>query len=97
MTFPQLARFTDVALLLLRLMVAIVFLTSGWEHLRDPVGRSKDIGMSKGFPIFFGCCRMRRGVGLDIRNLDGIGCYRFDSCNAWRPQKDFRLAYRVLG
>jgi hypothetical protein len=25
MTFPQLARFTDVALLLLRLMVAIVF------------------------------------------------------------------------
>ncbi|MGB9067626.1 MAG: hypothetical protein WCC21_03565 [Candidatus Acidiferrales bacterium] len=40
--FPQLARFTDVALLLLRLMVGIVFLTSGYKHLNDPKTRSKD-------------------------------------------------------
>jgi putative oxidoreductase len=54
MNFPQLARFTDVALLLLRLMVGIVFFTSGWKHLKDPEGRSKDIEMSKGFTIFLG-------------------------------------------
>jgi hypothetical protein len=30
--FPQLARFTDVALPLLRVMVGIVFITSGWSY-----------------------------------------------------------------
>ena len=45
-------------------MVAIVFLTSGWEHLRDPVGRSKDIVMSKGFPIFLGAAECAGALGL---------------------------------
>jgi hypothetical protein len=39
MIFPQLARFNDVALLVLRLMVAIVFLTSDYKHLNDPETR----------------------------------------------------------
>lgn len=54
MILPPLDRFTDVALLLLRLMVGIVFVTSGWKHLTDPEERSKDIGMSKGFTILLG-------------------------------------------
>lgn len=41
MIFPQFARLTDVALLLLRIIVGIVFMTSGWKHLKDPEGRSK--------------------------------------------------------
>ena len=41
MMFPQLARFTDLGLLLLRLMVGLVFVTSGYSHLKDPEGRSK--------------------------------------------------------
>ena len=45
MMFPQLAHFADVALLLLRVMVGIVFITSGWNHLKDPEARSKNIGM----------------------------------------------------
>ena len=36
MIFPQFARLTDVALLLLRIMVGIVFMSSGWKHLKDP-------------------------------------------------------------
>src|SRR5438034_1231017 len=44
MLFPALLRFTDVGLLLLRLMVAVVFLDSGWNHLKNPVERSKSIG-----------------------------------------------------
>jgi putative oxidoreductase len=54
MTFPQLAQFSDLALLFLRLMVGAVFITSGYKHLKDPAARSKSIGMSKSFTIFLG-------------------------------------------
>jgi putative oxidoreductase len=64
MTFPQLARFTDVALLLLRLMVGLVFVSSGWKDLKHPAGRSKDIGMSKGFTIFLGVAEFAGSLGL---------------------------------
>ena len=64
MIFPQLARFTDVALLLLRLMVGIVFVTSGYKHLKDPEARSKDIGMSKSFTIFLGTAELAGGLGV---------------------------------
>jgi putative oxidoreductase len=64
MMFPQLARFTDGALLLLRIMVGIVFITSGWKHLRDPEARSKAIGMSKGFTIFLGVAEFPGSLGV---------------------------------
>jgi putative oxidoreductase len=64
MIFPQLAQFTDVALLLLRVMVGIVFITSGWSHLKNPEARSKDIGMSKGFTIFLGAAEVAGGLGV---------------------------------
>src|SRR5207247_11023807 len=64
MTFPQFAHFTDVALLLLRVMVGIVFITSGWNHLKDPEARSKDIGMSKGFTIFLGAAEVAGSLGV---------------------------------
>ena len=64
MTFPQLARFADVALLLLRLMVGIVFFTSGYSDLKNPAARSKDIGMSKGFTIFLGAAEVAGALGL---------------------------------
>ena len=54
MNFPQLARFTDVPLLLLRLMVGIVFATGGYKHLKDPETRSNDIEMSKSLTIVLG-------------------------------------------
>jgi uncharacterized membrane protein YphA (DoxX/SURF4 family) len=34
--FRQLAHFTDLSLLLLRLMVAVVFVSSGWSHVSGP-------------------------------------------------------------
>jgi putative oxidoreductase len=64
MIFPQLAQFTDFALFLLRLMVGLNFLTSGWKHARDPEARSKDIGMSKGFTIFLGLAELAGGLGV---------------------------------
>jgi putative oxidoreductase len=63
-TFPELTRFTDVALLLLRIMVGIVFLTSGWKHFQDPEGRSKAIGMSKGFTILLGAAELAGSLGV---------------------------------
>src|SRR3954469_21326033 len=62
--FPQLARFEDIAILLLRLMVGIVFASSGWSHLKDPEGRSKSIGMSKGFTFFLGAAELAGALGV---------------------------------
>src|SRR5271170_6762784 len=76
MIFPQLAPFTDIALLLLRLMVGIVFLTSGYNHLKDPATRSKDIGMNKGFTIFLGAAELAGGLGVTagvLAQLAAIG------------------------
>ena len=62
--FPQLARFQDLALLLLRVMVAAVFLASGWSHLTKSEERSKSIGMSKGFTMFLGAAELAGGLGV---------------------------------
>src|SRR5579863_8108979 len=62
--FPQLLAFADVGLLLLRLMVALVFVTSGWSHLSKPDERSKSIGMSKAFTIFLGAAEVAGGLGV---------------------------------
>ena len=64
MIFPQLAQFTDIALLLLRLMIGIVFITSGYKHLKDPATRSKGIGMSKSFTIFLGAAELAGSLGI---------------------------------
>jgi putative oxidoreductase len=64
MMFPQLARFADVALLLLRIMIGTVFLTSGWKHLTDSAKRSKDIGQGKGFTIFLGAVEVTGSLGV---------------------------------
>jgi putative oxidoreductase len=64
MTLPQLIRFSDLALLCLRLMVGVVFLTSGYNHLKDPAARSKSIGMSKGFTIFLGAAECAGALGV---------------------------------
>jgi putative oxidoreductase len=64
--FPQLAQFTDVSLLLLRLMVAAVFLTSGWSHVTDPKGRARSIGMSPAFTIFLGTAEFTGGLGVAL-------------------------------
>jgi putative oxidoreductase len=74
--FPQLFRFTDFGLLLLRLMVGIVFITSGWSHVTKPAERSKSIGMSKGFTIFLGLAELAGSLGIMfgvLQQLAAIG------------------------
>jgi putative oxidoreductase len=62
--FPQLAQFTDLGILLLRLMVGLVFVTSGATHVAKSDERSKSIGMSKGFTIFLGIAEVAGGLGV---------------------------------
>ncbi len=45
-------------------MVGIVFVNSGWNHLKNPEERSKSIGMSKGFTIFLGAAELAGGLGV---------------------------------
>lgn len=62
--FPQLFALADLSLLLLRLMVAAIFVTSGWSHVRDPKGRARSIGMSPGFTMILGAVELAGGLGV---------------------------------
>ncbi len=74
--FPQLFRFTDLGLLMLRLMIGIVFLTSGGSHAKDPAKRGESIGMSKGSTLFLGLAEIAGSLGIVfgvLQQLAAIG------------------------
>jgi putative oxidoreductase len=73
--FPQLARFTDLGILLLRLMVGLVFVTSGYSHLKDPAARAKSIGMPKGVTIFLGVAELAGGLGVAFGVLTQLAAF----------------------
>ncbi|HET9307930.1 MAG TPA: DoxX family protein [Candidatus Sulfotelmatobacter sp.] len=73
--FPQLSRFTDLGLLLLRLMVGLVFVSSGYSHLKDPAERAKSIGMPKGFTIFLGIAEVAGGLGVAAGVLTQLSAF----------------------
>ena len=64
MSLPSLAKFTDIALLLLRFMIGLVFFTSGWRHATNPEVRSKDIEMSKRFTLMLGVAECAGAAGV---------------------------------
>jgi putative oxidoreductase len=64
--FPQLLRFSDLALLCLRLVVAVVFFESGRRHAGDPVGRAASIGLSPGATRLLGWAEMAAALGLAL-------------------------------
>ena len=63
---PWLLQFSDLALLLMRLLVGSVFITSGWSHAKDPVSRAKSIETSPGFTRFLGLAELAGGLGVAI-------------------------------
>ncbi|HEY0351823.1 MAG TPA: DoxX family protein [Gemmatimonadales bacterium] len=66
MQLPWLLQYSDEALLLMRLLVGIVFISSGWRHVKDPVARGKSIGMSPGFTRFLGVAELAGGLGVAL-------------------------------
>ncbi len=64
MLWPGLGAFGDWALLVLRLMVAVIFFWSGLSHARNPKKRGESIGMSPGFTLFLGVAEMAGALGV---------------------------------
>jgi putative oxidoreductase len=64
MMFPSLLRWLPLGLLLLRLMVGIVFMDSGWNDLHSPQERSQGIGKSEHFTIFLGTAEILGGAAV---------------------------------
>jgi putative oxidoreductase len=61
---PWLPALGDAALLFMRLLVAAVFLSSGWSHVRHPVERGNSIGMSPAFTRFLGTAELAGALGV---------------------------------
>ena len=72
LVFPQLLQYSDLALLGLRLVVAVVFFESGRQHARDPVGRAASIGMSPGFTRLLGWGEMAAALGVALGVLTQV-------------------------
>jgi putative oxidoreductase len=70
--FPQLVRFTDLGLLLLRVMIGIVFFSSGWSHVTKPAVRGQSIGMSKGFTVVLGLTELAGSLGIILGVLQQL-------------------------
>ena len=64
MIIPELAALTDVALFLLRLMIAAIFGTSGWSHMTQPKERAESIGMSPGSTLLVGVVEVAASAAL---------------------------------
>lgn len=61
---PQLLRYEDIGILLLRIMAGVIFISSGWNHVKSPAERAKQIGMSKGFTMFLGTVEIVGSLGI---------------------------------
>jgi putative oxidoreductase len=66
MRLAWLYQFSDLALLVMRLLVGWVFISSGWRHVKDPVTRGKSIGMSPGFTRCLGIAELTGGLGVAL-------------------------------
>src|SRR5256885_4311754 len=58
----------------LRLMVAVVFVDSGWNHLKNPVERSKSIGASPRFTVFLGTAEVAGSIGVALGEIGRASC-----------------------
>ena len=75
MTFPELGRFLPLALLLMRLMIGAIFITSGWGHVTRTEERAKSIGMSKAFTRFLGTAELAGGLGAVFGVLTQLAAF----------------------
>jgi putative oxidoreductase len=47
-------------------MIAAVFGSSGWNHVRDPAGRAESIGMSRTFTLILGIAELAGSLGVAL-------------------------------
>ena len=58
--------YANWSLLFLRLLVALVFGSSGYRDLRRPAERAKSIGMSVPFTVFLGAAELAGAIALAV-------------------------------
>ena len=63
-TIPSLLALEDLALFILRVIVAIVFGASGYFHLKDPVGRAKSVELSPRATVALGAAEVLGSLGV---------------------------------
>jgi putative oxidoreductase len=68
----DLAPATDYGLLFLRLMAGAIYADSGYNDLKDLDGRSKGLGLSKGFTTFIAAAELAGGAGLILGVLQQL-------------------------
>jgi putative oxidoreductase len=61
---PVALPYADWSLFLLRLMVAVVFGSSGFNHLKSPRERAESLGMSVEFTVFLGAAELAGAIAL---------------------------------
>jgi putative oxidoreductase len=66
LTIPGAMAYADWSLLLLRLVLALVFGSSGFNHLRRPKERAASIGMSVPFTVFLGAAQLAGSLALAV-------------------------------
>ncbi|HEY1647240.1 MAG TPA: DoxX family protein [Terracidiphilus sp.] len=66
LTIPAALFYADWALFLMRLMVAAVFGTSGFSHLKSPRERAESLGLSVGLTVFLGAAELAGAVALVV-------------------------------
>ena len=64
LTIPVALLYADWSLFLLRVMVAVVFGSSGFNHLKSPRERAESLGMSVAFTVFLGAAELAGAVAL---------------------------------
>jgi len=62
--FPQTHPLTDLALVILRIVLAIVFVNSGWGMLTDPAAKGKDLGLSRPVTLLLGAAEFFGGLAI---------------------------------
>jgi putative oxidoreductase len=75
MTFPALRRFLPLGLLMLRWMVAAIFIVSGWIDLKSPAERARSIGQGQAFTIFLGVAEIAGGLGIAFGVLTQLAAF----------------------
>ncbi|MDX1640242.1 MAG: DoxX family protein [Balneolaceae bacterium] len=58
--------FYDIAILALRIVVALIFFSSGKSHFMQPEKRSKSIGLSKQATLFLGVAEMAGAISVAL-------------------------------
>ena len=68
----ELAEYSDVALFLLRIWIAILFGTSGWAHARNPRERGESVGLPPGPTFVLGIVELAAALLLVIGFWDQV-------------------------